>query len=596
MRRLRPDGPAARGAGPTGIVTELRRSHVALVAALAAMLAMALVTSGYLLVVSEPAVVRSTNLTREARLMQEGMLNQETGLRGWLATGDEVFLGPYEQGRADVDAAGARLLEYAADDPGLTALVVETMLARQAWQSWADDVVDGTTRISALTPAATTRLLLAGKDLFDVYRAADTVTIDTVVEQRNAALVAQRGALVAGMGGSVVTVTGAAALATRRRRRLTSAVIAPVDELLRTIDALREGDLSARVPVTGISELDTMGSALDRLASDLQAAGELGVAREERLALLAERLASVVRIAREVSGSTSVRYVAESVSDAAADLLGAPVTLWIRGDDGELHAVRCSDDPHGTVPSSDTPLPPAVVASAADARPVAEEQGSAHPLVLGGSVVGVLHLGGIGAQAGRAVDPDTLEVLTALLSTAAAALESARLHGSARDQAEHDALTRLPNRRRLEADLAVEWERAERYGRPLTFLMLDLDHFKRLNDQHGHLAGDAVLRAVAHAVRRELRSSDTAYRFGGEEIAVLLRETDAATAQAAAERLRAAVADVVVPDVPTYVTASVGVAYRTDDMLVASDLVGAADAALYTAKRSGRDRVALALV
>ncbi|MBX9244889.1 GGDEF domain-containing protein, partial [Actinotalea ferrariae] len=336
-----------------------------------------------------------------------------------------------------------------------------------------------------------------------------------------------------------------------------------------------------------------MGSALGELAAELHAAGELAAAREERLALLADRLASVVRIAREVSGSVSVRYVAEAVSSAAADLLRAPVTLWVRTDDGELRAARRSDDPHGVVPPSDVPVPEAAAASAADARPVVDESGRAHPLVLGGMVVGVLHVPSCSAH-GAVPDTDTLEVLAALLSTAAAALESARLHRTARDQADHDALTQLPNRRRLDADLAVEWDRSQRYGRPLSFLMVDLDHFKRLNDAHGHLAGDAVLHDVAAAVAAGLRSTDTAYRFGGEEIAVLLRETGAADALPIAERIRAAIASVRVPGVDARVTASVGLADRGDAMHAATDLVEAADAALYTAKRSGRDRVALA--
>lgn len=591
MRRARATGTGPGAPTPTGIVAELRRSHVALLLALGAMLVMTLVTSGYLLLVSEPAVVRSTNLTRDARLMHEAMLNQETGLRGWLATDDDVFLGPYEVGRRGADDAAARLLAAVVDDAELTSLVVDTMLARQSWQEWADDVVDGDVHISTLTPAATTRALLEGKELFDAYREVDGRTIEAIVVHREASFTQQRRALLVTAGLALVTVTGATVLATRRRRRLTTAVIRPVDDVLRAIDAYRAGDLSVRVPVTGVSELDTMGSALGRLAAELQASAALVAAREERLALLAERLATVVRIAREVSGSTSVRYVAESLSEAAAELVEVPVTLWVRTDDGALRAVRRSDEPHGSVPSSDTPLPASVVECAADARHVPDHEGCAYPLVLGGSVVGVLHVDPAGAA--RTEDPGTLEVLAALLSTGAAALESTRLHATARDQAENDALTQLPNRRRLEADLAVEWERAQRYGRPLTFLMLDLDHFKRLNDEHGHLAGDAVLRAVARALRQELRTTDTAYRYGGEEIAVLLRETDLATAQVIAERLRAVVADVVVPDVPARATASIGVAHRTDEMLEPADLVGAADAALYTAKRSGRNRIAL---
>jgi diguanylate cyclase (GGDEF)-like protein len=132
-------------------------------------------------------------------------------------------------------------------------------------------------------------------------------------------------------------------------------------------------------------------------------------------------------------------------------------------------------------------------------------------------------------------------VLQVLLSTAAAALESAHLHSAAKELADVDALTRLPNRRRLDADLEAEWDRCRRYGRPLSMIMLDLDHFKALNDEHGHVHGDEVLRATSVALSEVMRTSDTAYRYGGEEFAILLRETGLEDARAVAERLRVAI-------------------------------------------------------
>ena len=192
------------------------------------------------------------------------------------------------------------------------------------------------------------------------------------------------------------------------------------------------------------------------------------------------------------------------------------------------------------------------------------------------------------------VDEDTEQVLTSLLATAAAALESAHLHSTARELADMDGLTQLPNRRRFELDIDTEWERCRRYGRPLSMLMLDLDHFKRLNDEHGHLLGDQVLREVAQAVSSVLRTTDTAYRYGGEEIAVLLRETGLEDAAGAAERIRAAVAGVSIaghPDVS--VSTSAGVAARHTRMSHYTALVEQADRALYDAKRAGRNRVAV---
>ena len=213
----------------------------------------------------------------------------------------------------------------------------------------------------------------------------------------------------------------------------------------------------------------------------------------------------------------------------------------------------------------------------------------AYPLVLAGMVTAVLEV------RTATVDPDTEQVLHALLSTAAAALESAHLHSTARELADLDGLTQLPNRRRFEIDVDAEWERCRRYGRPLSLVMMDLDHFKRLNDEHGHLLGDEVLRAVARAVESVLRSTDTAYRYGGEELVVILRETGLEEASTAAERLREAVGSVTLPDSPRVkVTTSAGVATRHTGMNHYTDLVAEADEALYDAKRRGRDRVVTA--
>ena len=128
----------------------------------------------------------------------------------------------------------------------------------------------------------------------------------------------------------------------------------------------------------------------------------------------------------------------------------------------------------------------------------------------------------------------------------------------------------------------------------MSLVMMDLDHFKRLNDEHGHLLGDQVLRDVAVAIGQALRSTDTAYRYGGEEIAVLLRETGLEDAADAAERLRTAVAGVALDDHPDLtVTTSAGVAARHSTMAHYTGLVHQADKALYEAKRLGRNRVAV---
>ncbi len=170
---------------------------------------------------------------------------------------------------------------------------------------------------------------------------------------------------------------------------------------------------------------------------------------------------------------------------------------------------------------------------------------------------------------------------------AAANAELARL-------AHLDGLTNLPNRRAADARIDSELARQRRHGGCVALLLADVDHFKRINDGHGHAVGDEVLRLVARCLRETLRESDFCARFGGEEFVVLLPETDAAGAAAVAEKLRAAVA-ALRPAPVGRVTASFGaVASCGTEGEPAALLLERADAALYRAKSRGRDRVELA--
>jgi diguanylate cyclase (GGDEF)-like protein len=158
-----------------------------------------------------------------------------------------------------------------------------------------------------------------------------------------------------------------------------------------------------------------------------------------------------------------------------------------------------------------------------------------------------------------------------------------------------DALTGVANRRHFDERLAAEVARAERYGHPLCLLLLDLDHFKRINDSHGHGAGDIVLRRAARIMAASARSTDFVARIGGEEFAVLLPEQDGAGARAVAENLRGLVAGLDNTDIAANlrVTASLGVAVLRPGE-GRDSLLRRADAALYEAKNAGRDRVMMA--
>ena len=151
------------------------------------------------------------------------------------------------------------------------------------------------------------------------------------------------------------------------------------------------------------------------------------------------------------------------------------------------------------------------------------------------------------------------------------------------------------NRATTDALLKHELQRARRTGTPLAFALLDLDHFKRVNDQHGHRSGDAVLKAFANTVRARLRASDAFGRTGGEEFGLVLPGTDLAGARWLLETIRREVEAIAVPSdsgQPVRVTVSAGVAMADQGAALAADrLYGRADQALYEAKRAGRNRV-----
>lgn len=157
-----------------------------------------------------------------------------------------------------------------------------------------------------------------------------------------------------------------------------------------------------------------------------------------------------------------------------------------------------------------------------------------------------------------------------------------------------DPLTGLHNRRALLDRLKQEIERFSRYRQPLALAMLDLDGFKPINDEYGHLFGDQVLRSVGETIMRSVRTLDVAARYGGDEFAVVLPQTEAAGALRVCERLLRGVAAMEIPAGKTIVrvSLSLGLAlYPGDGIVTVEDLLRAADDALYRAKRSGRNRV-----
>jgi diguanylate cyclase (GGDEF)-like protein len=171
------------------------------------------------------------------------------------------------------------------------------------------------------------------------------------------------------------------------------------------------------------------------------------------------------------------------------------------------------------------------------------------------------------------------------------------LYEEAQNQAITDGLTGLATHDFFQQRLAQEMRESTRYGRPLSFLIFDLDHFKSINDNHGHQAGDTVLKGAAAMLKEFVRGSDLVARYGGEEFAVILPQTNEEDAYNLAERLRQILEELefeINPERKLKVTASIGVASRIEGDVMPKDLIKRADVALYSAKNAGRNRVVIA--
>jgi diguanylate cyclase (GGDEF)-like protein len=317
-------------------------------------------------------------------------------------------------------------------------------------------------------------------------------------------------------------------------------------------------------------------------------------------------------ITSQLVSSLDLRRVLQTVVDQALLLAGADlVTLYMRDRETGLLSAQGAIAAASAQSLAAPPPPrpggltatvagtgePAFIADAA-AHPLYRESGYARlraiaalPLRLEGDVLGVMN---VVYEQPHPFDDGEMRMLTALADTSALAVHNATLHERIAKMAVTDELTGLANRRRFLEVLRAEVQRARRYWRPLSLLMVDLDKLKAINDQHGHDAGDAVLRGLAQWLRGTVRDTDLAARLGGDEFALLLPETGGDAALAIAERLRAGMAawSVDANGVPVGSTVSIGLAScAAGDLPELPGFLKLADNALYRAKAAGRNSV-----
>lgn len=352
------------------------------------------------------------------------------------------------------------------------------------------------------------------------------------------------------------------------------------DDELRLLGVLADQAAVAIENARLLSERDRHVAELGALLDISQAGG--GATDEHELAeVLAEKLSK----AAHMDGCLVSRWDDENGTLVHVGTSGRPAAV----SEGEiavnraLRHVLINDEPRHMDPSIDT-LEPSELARL-------EALGAASSLVLPlsatGRVVGLIEF--VSAQTGRHFHAGEVEILRTMANQAASALENARLVRQLRDAAETDLVTGVYSHRHLQDRVRQETARAVRSHSPLSVLMVDLDDFKRINDEHGHQAGDRVLRAIAGALRAAVRTSDIVARYGGDEFVVLMPDTGAEEAEQVAERAAEAVATLPHPmseGIEVFISCSVGLALHPRDGRSGKALLRAADAAMYAQKRS----------
>jgi diguanylate cyclase (GGDEF)-like protein len=378
----------------------------------------------------------------------------------------------------------------------------------------------------------------------------------------------------------------------------------PLTELTEAAERVAQGDLDTRIAPSDDSEVGRLSDAFSRMTSDLKQNMRALEQSREDLRVSLERIGDTLMSTHDLDG------LLEVVLETAVVTLQAKAGVVLYGAPDQLHVVaehRLHDAglaaPVGVSPGNG--VLGRVVASGEAVRgrlgsgpmlePMETEPGQGNilavPLRSMGSVLGVLAL--YDRNDGRPFDATDDDALRTLAGQASIAIDNVQLHQEAQRLSTTDALTGLWNFRYLSMSLAREIERSTRFQRPLAVLMLDLDHFKQVNDQHGHARGDTVLRELAHRVQEQIREVDTFARYGGEEFVVVLPETTVEGATQLAERICVAIRREpfhTEGEEPLDVTVSVGGAAFPAHGSSAATLMRAADRALYVAKNEGRDR------
>jgi diguanylate cyclase (GGDEF)-like protein len=369
--------------------------------------------------------------------------------------------------------------------------------------------------------------------------------------------------------------------------------------------------LMARVGAEHPYHATEFGSAV-RTSMPKATSLQLTVSVTTKLAHLLQEQASreiaINRIATAIRESLELGVILQKTVDEVGTALNANCALRVKGETGEQGLTySCLGDASNVPTSKQEKIIAAldlhcsrfdshtdtIIQDADDESDLDEEKlpSTVVPMIFQERLMGALQV--TASDPARVWQENEILLLRTVANQVAVAVNHARLFAQIQQQALTDALTGLNNRRSFEMHLDRELQAARRHHRPLSLVMLDLDRFKQMNDSAGHDTGDAALRKLSNCLRQGLRGVDSAARFGGDEFALILTNAYSEGAMILAERLRAHIEQIDIPGFG-HLSASIGIATFPSHASTRTELVIAADAALYNAKRAGRNRVCVA--
>ena len=485
--------------------------------------------------IERDAALRSAREQVASHRLLTAMLDQETGARGFFETDVRSFLQPWHEGASAFDSNLAELRSQLAENSGLQRMLADQARRAEAWRA--------ETRAAILVQEHTGRvqsdaLAIQAKGTMDGFRSAHAGFESSLSRERSQTLSRATALAVAVTVALAALLAGGGLLLTRRMARREQALQRDQSELRELLQASESESESRSLMIRHVEKLlpGTGAAVLNRNNSDDRLEITLGVRDSPLRGVNTEQMRPRSCMAVRLSHSYHHDPLEEGLQ-------------------------RCE------------------ICGGLDGSATCE------PLLVGGQVIGSVLV-----AATRKIGPEGRARLRDSVTQAAPILANQRNLAIAEMRAASDALTGLPNRRAADEAFKRMAAQAARTASPLTAILLDLDRFKKVNDQHGHESGDRALALVGSIISSTIRASDFAARYGGEEFLLLLPATDADGAMLLAEKLRMEIERAELMGIGS-ITASLGLAVLPTDAGEPVELLRKADRALYTAKETGRNRV-----